>query len=107
MPTLHPHTNAAAVFTDSLPFMKALNIGPVTALDGALRPIWWLILHLAKRKMRLSFQFAFGRAGISQRGRVDELAKTGCLVVKSRLAFVLLRISSPSSFGVITVPLVK
>ena len=59
----------AAVFTDSLSLLTALNTGPLRVRDGILRRIWTLILSLVRDKARPSFPFVFWalwRAG--QRG---------------------------------------
>ena len=50
----------AAVFTDSLSLLTALNTGPLRVRDGILRRIWTLILSLVRDKARPSFPFVFG-----------------------------------------------
>lgn len=65
----------AAVFTDSLSLLTALNTGPLRVRDGILRRIWTLILSLVRDKARPSFPFVFGHCGVPGNEAVDAVAK--------------------------------
>ncbi|KAH8619226.1 putative Zinc finger C2H2 type [Trypanosoma vivax] len=66
----------------------ALNTGPAVVDDAKLRRIWELILHIARLRVSVNFQFVFSHCGVPRNEAADTAAEHGSAKPQSYPAWI-------------------